>query len=680
MPLKHSNIETEQHPLLVFPDEHGRIPRESALGILVFYRYLELLSRPYDEALRCQVDRMVRALHRQPCIRTRKSWGRPVPYWSDRHRRAMHSLSNWAEFSGPAEAALMTKRRVREQEATVTSPPVKESNRRKSRVLSYFMLGNTSLDATSRLRVWTPRNETDQPPYVVQTLEDWIDYEVGLGRPPRPCEGSKGNGKVPVLTGTGAQMTVGYDPLPGKFPAAGHYYEGLPDPKLFERKVWARFGLPVDEQTVSPSTTEIQAARDEALASLYAGTPKSRPNFLRALLELKDVRSSARGLADFYVWGRKTLQRWINRPLWAVAGDKCWGVLCHGRESIAQMASLYLNAQFGIIPTAADARLFLDKLREGMKVFAEDQGSPLQYGATVTSHYRVRPRQTHDLGKPKKWEYAKTATVSWYNSDWAKVPQTTKITLSAGDLGTRARDFKVIRATEVSGTVFARVRPEDDLSEYLKKNFGKVGYTWSYPGITTAWELLPWSWLVDWFTDAHLKIRAAERLARSYWMRVAFEPAWYFEKLEYKRYYPNFRFMPPRLIGPSRAYFPGWGSWMNVRFNVRGLVQAFYGSGYGSRASYSRGLLENRPEVPVQRTQCKVNVFRISIGMALIAQAATGSRRFRRWLDERRPPAKRIERMQRQVAREFRREERERLAAVRRARDDVYFASLEDTL
>lgn len=672
--MHHTRIPERLFPV-VLANVDGSLPRESALGRLLFERYMAILDLPPGPAAQhlAQLERLLRSL---PRVGVRS--GRRIRL-RKKERRVMRSLVNWREHAGWTSDPTMSDDGGDGPSPQGEGP--KGQARRKTRSLSYFQLGNTRLHTQTGLRYWTPTKEGEQPPYVTVSVEDWLDYEVGPTRPFRPLSGVGGNATMPAVTGILPKLTLEYPALPGKFPGAGQYYEGLPQPKLVSDQAWTRLGIPVNEQNVAPTTSEVTAARDEALASLFAGTPKSRPNFLRALLELKDVRSTVRGLSDLFKWGCDFLRRVPGTPAWMRTGDRWRAVVCDLRMSIAQVSSAYLNTQFGILPTVDDITLFLGKLREGMKVFAEDRGLPLHYGGVVTSHYTVVPREYKAAtGKTSQLvALTKTWGAYWYNSTAAKRPNSGDITIGPGDLSTAVKTkFPVIRASCIRGTVFARVKPEDELSDYLKANFGKVGYTWSYPAITTAWELLPWSWLVDWFTDARRRIRSAEKLARSYWMRVAFQEPWYFEKIETRVLVPQFTVTHGQQIGPSRAYFPGYGQGMRANVQLPVYIRGAYSAPSYSRSSYTRGLLQNRPEVPVMRTQCKVNVFRISIGMALIAQAATGSRRFRRWLE------KREKTLSPRQLRKRRDEIRDLEVRIRREnearREDEYLSSFADTL
>lgn len=611
--------------ILCVPTINGSLPRESELGRLLYQRYLQILSGPMESSITHlrQLERLMNAIprvegraHRR--LRLRK-----------RDRRILRSLSNWREHDGswpwtgdPTSRPSGTAPSSQELGAEGTS-------RRKSHIHQIHRLGNMSLDTTSGYRYWLRTDKEPNPTYVPTDVEDWIEYESGPGRPFRPLAGYEVKGRVPTSSGTLVTTTIGYDPLPGKFPRAGGFYEGLPQPRVFHTAFRGLIDRPRYQESMAPSTTDINLARLDAEASMYAGTPKARPNFLRALLELKDASATARGLSDLFRWGQTFLRRMTRRQVWASLGHGWRPYTVTGRESIAALSSAYLNAMFGIIPTVQDVRTFLESLRSGLKLFQEDRGCALrEEGAVVTSHYTVKPRDLRErIGKTSRLaEWVTSPQVTWYNADSAKKPATVQIPISPSSLTKAAQDVKAIAATVIRGTVFARMKPTDELSEYMKANFGRVGYTWSYPGITTAWELLPWSWLVDWFADVRRKVRVAERLARSYWMRVAFQEPWYFEKSEIQRYQPQFQYQCCALSGPQRAYFPGYGSPMRANVSMRHRWTYTYTGEYATWSTYSRGPLRDRPAVPPTRARVRVKLFQISTGMALLAQSASSGR------------------------------------------------------
>jgi hypothetical protein len=477
--------------------------------------------------------------------------------------------------------------------------------------------------------------------FTTEVVRDSINYFVGRDRRFRRCEASGS-----LFEYTGAMLLNQFPYLRFNYPSTrwdekNGYRGPVPDiqienvgslcvpPNLITKRT--QFGV---------SDFDIETARDEALASMYAGTPKARPNFLRALIELKDLRASARGLADFFRWGNAAIRRAHTVFLWdgkTFRKTTRWVHECGG--AINQMASLYLNAQFGILPTWQDVDLFLDKLREGMKVFGRDQRGVkalLDEGQVITSHYHVRDRSLPGiLHGTIKGSILKGGPL-WVASQNPAPTQTSgKTWTAATPFLKEVHRYGILQSREVEGCIFQKLKPLAEQSAYWKENWGNVGSTWSYPVITTAWDVLPWSWLVGWFTEAHRKIRKAERLARSYWMRAGFVGTpWISEKVSSVFYWPDFDYdyelyWPSSRVGvdgkPRAGYQGAYNAYctqpdIRYRINRRYVV--------GKRAyTYRRLPLSEAPKQAHASVHAKVPVFRISIGMALIAQAALSGRK-----------------------------------------------------
>lgn len=360
---------------------------------------------------------------------------------------------------------------------------------------------------------------------------------------------------------------------------------------------------------ISPTQSEVNTARYNALLNMYAGTPPTVPNVVRALLELKDTKQTIRGLIHFYKWcrtassglgfWRKTLNGWQRLSGRQVA-----------RLSTSEMAGAYLNAVFGILPTLDDIRTFMGRLFNGLAIWSIPQGMHAQPGYVITSRYHVKPR--FDVA-------TKLLSVE------QKVRLNTriidrKVMTCVADLSARTppsnllRDAPDVLVTTVDGCVFARLKT--DLSQYFLENFGRVGMTWSYPPILTAWELTPWSWLIDWFAKTRQSIRLAERAARSWWMRVGFEEPWLAERSVTTRY--CHRLLENRAISSdNRVFWPSYNQRV-LDCTVSSLYAIMPASHYVVSGSFWRGRYESAPVVGSEATRVTVRLFQISIGMALV--------------------------------------------------------------
>lgn len=394
-------------------------------------------------------------------------------------------------------------------------------------------------------------------------------------------------------------------------------------------------------------STDAEHARRDALTNIWAGLPERFPNHIRALIELKDTRRTVRGLASFFNWGSRvlngrkvTLYKWVRAKR---SGYGQWRRVRYALDphgcTIHEVASLYLNAVFAILPTVVDVQRFLETIRD-IGVRGVQGRVPSLEGLVVKAHYRVKPR---DLGsylavskttrKVKKFQGmgingndARAGQTSWHDSRTYGVNPDVDLS--------NIRVLPVIQSHEIHGTVFCRIKP--DASAFFKEHYGHVGAVWSFPPLQTAWEITPWSWLVDWFFNVRQSVRRAERLATAWWAQMGFEDPWIFQKEITKSYIPR---------ASVEVTSPEAGSSFSIRSSngryyanpspslVTTTTWGYEQGGVTTAVSYSRGPWDNVPvpTPPPRRTKRRVPVFQISVGMALLASlGARGQRKVAR--------------------------------------------------
>lgn len=364
---------------------------------------------------------------------------------------------------------------------------------------------------------------------------------------------------------------------------------------------------------VEPTQAQVEYARRMALASMYGGTPPSRPNFVRALIELKDTASTIRGLVHFFKWCKTLL---VSGSVWARSG-RTWKRLSGNqalRRSIGELAGCYLNYVFGIKPTADDIKLFLDAIRDPrVESLDAPQGTQAKPGLVITSHYQVRPERD----ALKMYGYHRTSSRRWiftgsYHQD--------QITDSFGIDGitmnrSLINQYPELLETRLEGCVFARLKQEN--SEYFWRNFGHVGTTWSYPAIETFWEILPFSWLVDWFANTRQKIHLAEREARTYWMRVGFEPPWVAERRMVFRHLYDISTSSNCTTDLKARWYSYYAE--QCFADILSTFSLDPGKAVPVACTFKRGPLEQGfPAGDFDGTPITVRTFQISVGMALV--------------------------------------------------------------
>jgi len=191
-----------------------------------------------------------------------------------------------------------------------------------------------------------------------------------------------------------------------------------------------------------------------------------------------------------------------------VPGIALWESRLRAAAAVAAGADEFLNYIFGIAPTIGDMGDFLKgshKIDKVIEQFERDSGRVVRRGF----HFPTEKSETEEV-LPYTWSPAGWAHDEVINTGycWIGAPN------SGGALPVRptVRKRTVERKQWFSGA-FTYYLPswydsdsERDRRRLMAKLFG------AEPDIATVWQLAPWSWAVDWFSNAGSYIKNLQSL------------------------------------------------------------------------------------------------------------------------------------------------------------------------
>lgn len=239
----------------------------------------------------------------------------------------------------------------------------------------------------------------------------------------------------------------------------------------------------VNAYTVSPYGDRLWYASGPALPSLATWHAIAYLNGLRTIDGGAYADLEKTEWATLRALGATAISRTIpNAPSVSVA--QTLGELREGLPSIigrslkkGDLGGEYLNYQFGIAPTISDVQGYLETSRRAEEILAQWKRD---------SGRRVRRRYTF----PAQEE---TYTVSGSGYPYVGA---TQLNAYLSQQGTITRTTKLRRNVWFSGAYRYYVPPSAtrllEKAREINRLYGVV------PTAETAWELLPWSWLVDW--------------------------------------------------------------------------------------------------------------------------------------------------------------------------------------
>lgn len=161
-------------------------------------------------------------------------------------------------------------------------------------------------------------------------------------------------------------------------------------------------------------------------------------------------------------------------------------VLANERK-LRNVGGEYLNVQFGIMPTISDLQNFIE----------------------AVSDPRLRAAVKHQLGEEhrvrKTIDKGRTSTTRSLSA-----VEMSTVNVQAGATGTseRVQSFEIWSSCSFA---YFQVSALDSLLADLDARLGGVG---AVPRAIDIWNLLPWSWLVDWFTNFNHVITNLSYLGR----------------------------------------------------------------------------------------------------------------------------------------------------------------------
>lgn len=476
----------------------------------------------------------------------------------------------------------------------------------KSRVRESYTSGLVSLNS----EYWGHRVTRAFPHpkgVLIQSVEN-IDY--GVGARFNPCSARK------------ARYYIGWSASRACFSNTDWYVR-----KGNAEKAQEPEAIPLDSVllTVVPKGTAkikaddalVQQCQYDAYQKLIYLIDVEHMNFARSLYELKDLKDTIHPFIEFYKWAKGLIKGRIRLPKECVKTmGKTWGVL----RSCADLAKAYLWYKFGVEPTVHDVKQFTAELSSG-KLSVQGRKEPIRVpkGSVVVQRYSANPglARVSDVmfnghGKVDKngVRYCKAETVM----NWPNISTYHTFPNPFPD-GTAWVTPKVVTSEFVRGAYFAEVIRDIEIP-------GDVHHmrqmAWNCPMANTAWELVPFSFVVDWFVDVGTFIHNLEKYTIGISERTKLGPIWHACQTVTDTYRPALRSAKWNLKGKDPPDSDQSGGTLQATAEWSCAPQL-----EDRELSFERQP-STRPALPSLKYSTEVKAYQISTGMALLASAAWG--------------------------------------------------------
>lgn len=327
-------------------------------------------------------------------------------------------------------------------------------------------------------------------PVTTQTCARQIDYENSGGTTPNRCFASSSEyfGSVP-------SGRIGYKEYRFTRHRTPTGFEWDP---MTTRSFTSGYKWPGGSTLNTGSVKELDTRIGDACVALASHCITPFMDIPTAIVELKDIPATLKAVPKLVRFARRFPK--VARPT---------------VRTIKEVASSYLAYTFGVKPTVSDVTSFIGQVPErvklGIKQVKYAKGQPVRAG------FFVKSPSLEAYTKPNTTSFSRAYTLGMGQKlSEVDIPYIT----SGANSTTLARSGVVstpdwpyylnwrVVGEEVHGCVFGRVAAD------MAMDISAIGdFRLSSDPLLTAWELLPFSFVVDWFANVGKWLKQANRLS-----------------------------------------------------------------------------------------------------------------------------------------------------------------------
>lgn len=247
---------------------------------------------------------------------------------------------------------------------------------------------------------------------------------------------------------------------------------------------------------------DYEASVYDAVLRAYAQA-RYMPAILQPVIELKDVKQTARSALAFAKWCTSrpsSVRKYMRRghTLGQVVNDFL-------RETVRESSNAYLAATFGFMPTVGDVSRIANSIANPSK-FVKAKRNIIPKNTVLRAGFEC------PMDMPP-FDMSVRHIVRSYSqrvvTEWGDRLNTTKPLnqLATQLLGSR----KWYDVTSITGCVFIKARVDTEVDNSLLNDWNFTQTPGAIP-----WELVPFSFAVDWFYDIGDQLQRAEKRSNVY--------------------------------------------------------------------------------------------------------------------------------------------------------------------